>query len=118
LALPTRRKVFDIAGESHRTLDGRDRQDILRQCVPGERVTLQRQPSNPHDSNAILVSVNGADIGFICREDAPLVAPLLDEGRSYHAQLHELRGGFGDYSLYGCRISITWDEERCPNLLL
>lgn len=44
---------------------------------PG-KVTLVRQKRNPHDTNAIKVVYSGKHIGYLPREEAALVAPLMD----------------------------------------
>lgn len=114
--LPTRRTIFDLVGEGHRNDDGSSRLEELRQCIPGVSVTLQRQPSNSFDANAILVlSHRGVGIGYLPREDSALLAPAIDDGRSYRAQIHELTGGLPDYPNIGCKISIAWDGRDLPS---
>lgn len=93
MAAPTRKKLFDIVGESQNAADGTPRQHILARVDPADAVTLQRQPENPYDPNAVAVLWQGKDIGFLLREDAATIAPALDEDRPYTAQVHELRGG-------------------------
>lgn len=108
--LPTRKKLFDLVGESYDNHDGCNRQDELLQCDPGEAVELTREPDNPYDANAVLVrSCRGIGIGYLNRADAAAIAPAIDEGRSYEATLHELRGGVSGYTTYGARICIAWD---------
>lgn len=109
MPLPTRRKVFDLVGESATNPDGRRRQDILCEVEPGDDVRLEREPSNPHDRNAIAVSVGGETIGYIAREEAAILAPQLDAGRPNEAIVHCIRGGVPGAPHYGCRISIAWD---------
>lgn len=118
--LPTRKKLFDLAGESYDNPDGSNRQDELLQCEPGEPVELTREPDNPYDTSAVLVcSCRGIGIGHLNRTDAAAIAPALDEGRSYQATLHELRGGISGYTSYGARICIAWagaEPQRCVPL--
>ena len=43
-------------------------------CAPGDRVTLRREPKNPHDPNAIGVwSPRDIQMGYISAERAPLI---------------------------------------------
>lgn len=113
--LPTKRTIFPIVGESFDNADGSSRQDELFRCMPGEPVTLMREPENPHDRNAILVvSCRGIGIGHIDRATAVLLAPHLDRGREYRAHIHELRGGMVDYESYGAIICIVWDGRVLP----
>lgn len=47
----------------------------------GEQVTLQRDPRNPYDKNAIkVVNIGGMQVGHIPRDVAAQAAPLLDKG--------------------------------------
>ena len=47
----------------------------------GERVSLVREPKNPHDRNAIRVNnCIGQQIGHIKRKQAATLAPLIDKG--------------------------------------
>ena len=113
--LPTRRTIFDLAGEGQVNADGSRRQDELRRCRPGQMVTLRREPANKFDANAVLVvSMRGTGIGYLARDDAKELAAALDERRPHAAQIHELTGGMPDYPNIGCRISIVWDGRPLP----
>jgi hypothetical protein len=107
-----RRKVWDLAGESQVNDDGTPRQNVLRVLYPGEPLTLQRQPDNPFDANAIAVMAGNHAIGFIARADAATLAPLLDAGEPYRAQLHELTGGMPDYPYFGAKVCIAWRDHK------
>jgi len=49
---------------------------------PGERVSLRREPENPHDADAIRVENSSAEcVGYLSRAAAALLAPLIDAGR-------------------------------------
>lgn len=48
---------------------------------------LEREPFNPHDPNAIRVAVGGYFMGYIPNSKAQLIAPLMDSGRSFLAEL-------------------------------
>jgi len=66
-------------GEGFRNSDGSDRQDAIRMLGPGDRVTLLREPTNRRDPHAVaLFSVEGRQIGYLNREIAKIVAPLMD----------------------------------------
>lgn len=111
--LPTRKRIFNLAGESQLNADGSFRQDILRNCVPGTRVTFQREPDNQYDPNAILVLCDrGLGIGFIGRDDAAMLAPALDAGRMPTGRIHELRGGLPAYPSLGCIVSLSWEGQE------
>ena len=109
---PPKRKIFDVVGESATNADGGKRQDILCDVEPGEPVELIREPQNPYDPNAIAVTIGGETVGYITREDASVLAPLLDAGRSHAALIHSIRGGVPGAAHYGCQVSIAWDGAK------
>ena len=58
--------------------------DLIGPRRPGgycqaERVTLEREPNNEHDENAIRVLLRGQHIGYIAREVAATLATAMDE---------------------------------------
>lgn len=60
---------------------------------PGDELELLREPSNPHDRNAVVVArLGGGQIGHVPREDAEAVAPLLDRGAMYQASCKKILG--------------------------
>lgn len=109
---PTRKRIFDLAGEGQINPDGTKRQAILRYCRPGQAVTLLREPDNHYDRNAVRIATDAGTIGYLARADAFAIAPELDNGRSYSACIHELTGGMPDYPNFGCRICITWEGQK------
>ena|SRR5688572_8812790 len=109
---PPKRKIFDVVGEAATNRDGRKRQDILCEVEPGEPVELRREPQNPYDSHAVAVTVHGETVGYLAREDAAVLAPLLDAGRSHVAIVHCICGGVPGAEHYGCQVSIAWDGAK------
>ena len=109
---PPKRKIFDVVGEAGSNADGRKRQDILCGVEPGDPAALAREPHNAYDPNAIAVTIDGETVGYIPREDAAALAPLLDAGRSHSALVHCIRGGVPGASHYGCQVSIAWDGAK------
>lgn len=113
--LPTKRVLFPLVGESFDNQDGSSRQGELEACEPGEAVTLHRDRKNKFDPNAVLVqSCRGVGLGFLSRADAAIIAPELDDQRSYQAILHQIRGGVEDFPDRGAIVSIAWDGRECP----
>jgi HIRAN domain-containing protein len=51
----------------------------------GAPLTLQRDPGNEHDPNAIQVLVSGEQIGWVPREIAAELAPQIDAGTTWSA---------------------------------
>lgn len=54
---------------------------------PGRPLVLRRDPDNPHDPNAIAVHAAGGgdQVGWVPRELAAELAPLIDSGRRWTA---------------------------------
>jgi len=74
-------------------------------------VTLQHEADNAYDVNAIHVMVNvgsGAHyhLGFLPRDLAELLAPLLDKGIHLAARFKSVTGGYADRETRGALISI------------
>lgn len=66
-------------GERFANPDGSSRQDELGRCFAGEPIQLRREPLNPRDPFAVaLFSARGGQIGYLSREHAEWLAPLID----------------------------------------
>lgn len=73
------------------TFDNRQRH--IRRTSEGERVTLEREPGNLYDSNAIKVmNEAGNQIGHISKDLASSMAPRMDAGVVYHAKVTAITG--------------------------
>lgn len=75
-------RVANVAGAS------RWHEDVLRSdaAAPGRPLVLRRDPGNEHDPNAIAVDTpDGRQLGFVPRELAAELAPLLDRGETWSA---------------------------------
>ena len=88
------RHDLEVVGESHY-------QDALWRVAGGrttERVRVEteamlvREPDNPHDSNAISVQIDGATVGYLCRDDARKYLPGLRDLETRHGARISLRG--------------------------
>ena len=56
-------------------------------CAYVGAFALYREPDNPHDPNAIRVSLLGIhDMGYLPRDAAQKIAPLIDNGRKFSAE--------------------------------
>ena len=74
-------------------------------------VTLQREKDNVHDKNAvqIVAAVRGkgsAVIGYINRELAAAIAPLMDKGAQIASRFKEITGGGCGYN-YGFNVELA-----------
>lgn len=84
--LPLMTLDFMVAGCAYES-----RQDtIARHVRDGLPVHFHREPENCHDANAIVVSVaDRGQIGYVPREDAAFLAPLLDQGFRFKAYIRK-----------------------------
>lgn len=59
--------------------------------MPGDELTLEREPDNPHDQNAIKVIGGGMHIGYIERGQAAWLSGHIDEGAEYIGTVEEIQ---------------------------
>ena len=62
----------------------------------GVALDLVREPANPHDANAIGVRYGALHLGYLRREIARRIAPNVDAGDRYSAEVGSLTGGGPD----------------------
>ncbi len=101
-----------VRGVSQRNEDGSSRQAIIRKYLSeGDLLVLEREPDNEYDSNAIAVYCDSPDldeykkIGYLSRELAAKLAPVMDAGNSIDAEVLEITGE--DKSNLGVNIQLT-----------
>jgi len=102
---------FVIAGATR----SEERREGCEGLDVGDAVTLEREPSNRHDSNAILVlSEDGSELGYVPRFEASEMAPLLDAGAEAQARVKKLLETDDGYTL-PVVISKLWPEGASPS---
>ncbi|MGA7571044.1 MAG: helicase-related protein [Candidatus Aquilonibacter sp.] len=69
------------------------RQDTIAGLRVGTDLALERQPTNEFDPNAIAVHFGALQLGFVRKEIAKHLAPLIDGGARYSARVESLTGG-------------------------
>ncbi|MGB0723539.1 MAG: HIRAN domain-containing protein [Gammaproteobacteria bacterium] len=72
-ATPTERLRTPIAGFRYGAGSG-----VLGRLAPGARLTLVREPENPHDANAVRVDWQGVKLGYLPRAVNAAIARALD----------------------------------------
>jgi hypothetical protein len=83
----TPQTALDLLGEGHGTLAAPLRGihhagsgEAVASLDIGAELVLERDENNPADPNAVLVRAgNGRRLGFIAREIARVIAPLMDQ---------------------------------------
>ena len=56
----------------------------------GEILSLHREPSNPHDANAIAVWFKNEHLGYVPRRENKTLAQMMDRGERLEAQIVRL----------------------------
>lgn len=69
------------------------RQDLIATLNAGDSLMLLREVNNPADGNAVACLIeNGEKIGYLSRQIAAQLAPLMDLGAIYEAVVTEVTG--------------------------
>ena len=107
IAVPKRREIFlktvYISGWNYRE----NIYDIAEKLSDGERLTLQREPTNEHDEHAIkILDKDGNMLGYVPQQNNSVIAHLMDIGNSYLFYDNGL-----SYAQYATR-SITEIQKR------
>lgn len=98
---PLDRFDFMVAGVLHQ---GRAR-IVDEHVMPGDRVDLIRQPNNGYSRNAILVRHScGAVIGYVPETEARRLAPKMDAGARFDANVKKVLAG------RTAPIPVVWGE--------
>ncbi len=90
------------------TFEGR--QDVVAGLLTGASVDLRREADNPVDPNAIAVFFGALRVGFLRREIARRIAPQVDSGAVYDAQIASVTGG-GKRS-FGVNLLVRRERPR------
>ena len=97
---PERSFSFKVAGVTYE-----NRQLLIAGLTKSSPISLKRDPHNPYDSNAIEVIIRGGrSIGFVPKNIALNIAPLLDSGMIATVRIGEITGGVPNYS-YGVMVT-------------
>lgn len=91
-----------VVGMTFSNDDGSKRSEIIREIIDkidtgmdsGDvEIKLERESDNKFDINAIKVMADGKQIGYIGKEYAAIMAPLMDEYEEFDAKIK----GVGTY---------------------
>jgi hypothetical protein len=73
----------------------------------GQTVELVREPSNPHDANAVAVYFNQEQLGYVPRAENQIVAQMLDRGECLEASIVDLTDDEDPWNRVRIRVSIV-----------
>lgn len=108
-----RRKLqLAVVGENAVNDDCVSRQRLIEALDPGEPLRLEREPGNPHDPNAIAVCSARGKIGYVARDRAEFIAPLIDAGMALIVDVAQIRGGTPAKPSRGVWINIWKAPKR------
>lgn len=96
-----------VAGVSHANREGPTRQECICKISEGDRIWLERDSSNPYDTNAIRVMTTHGQIGYIPREHAASLACV--ETKNIRASFASK--GRATNGLWGCTIKLSAQEK-------
>lgn len=77
-----------VVGIAYRPAEAKEFASAL---MPGDILTIEREPENPHDENAIRVMGGGMHIGYIERQQAVWISGHIDEGAVYEAMVEDIQ---------------------------
>jgi hypothetical protein len=68
-----------------------DGKDVWDQIRLGDKLSLVREPANPHDPAAVRLEWRGHRLGYVPRKDNVDLARQMDHGAPVEARMTELR---------------------------
>lgn len=80
---------FKVVGVSFTNEDGVKRQDVIANLRVNDMVMLQREPANQYDTNAVAVMSLYGQVGYVGKEYAKILGPMIDAGKKFKAQVIE-----------------------------
>jgi HIRAN domain. len=81
-------------------------------CADIGTYAVDREPDNPHDPNAVKVSLFGLfPMGYLPKHVAEKLAPLMDDGRTFLAEFI-CRNEYGTYQNIGLTVRIVETTEQ------
>lgn len=80
-------------------------QELIKKLNSGEELYLVRYPDNPYDANCIAVNSATGQVGYISKDLAKTLAPLMDSGTTLCCFVTVIIGGNNGYC-FGVNIEI------------
>lgn len=81
----------------------------------GDRLTLIREPDNPHDSKAVRVEWRGAMIGYAPRADNADLARMMDHGARVEGRIVHLQKARDPWKRVLIEILVPEEPPRAGN---
>ena len=103
-----------IVGVTFSNPDGTSRQELIEDLEDLRRgdgvaiLHLKRDPENPYDPNAVQVLFGETrQLGFLSRQVAQTIAPLLDSGTRVQCEIAQITGHDLNHS-FGINIRLSY----------
>lgn len=81
------------------------------ELAQGKHLCLVREKDNQYDPNAIKVFYVPHHLGYLPKQTAAELAPLIDKGRTFFAIITEITGGVKDKENRGINLAIYEDSK-------
>lgn len=78
----------------------------------GDPLTLQREPANPHDPQAVRVAWRGVQIGYAPRAENVDLARLMDRGTRIEGRILHLQTSRDPWKRVLMELHVVQDDER------
>ena len=88
-----------VVGVTFTNEDGVSRQSIIRELAQCDTITIRREPTNRYDTNAIMVLTDKGQVGYIGKDYASILAPMMDAGTQFKVTIGETGEYKGNYYL-------------------
>ena len=89
-----------------------DGQTVWERMKPGDRLTLVREPANPHDANAIRLEWQGHMLGYVPRRENADLARQMDLGARTEARITALGRLANGRHRISYEISVPLDAKK------
>lgn len=100
--------------------DRAKRQALVSKFLVGQELTLQRDPENTFDPNAIKIMTGRSHVGFVSAKDveffgqkgglAGFLSPRIRDGEKWRCFVQAVVGGSGSRESFGCRIILVMQQ--------
>jgi len=84
------------------------RQAVAVRLRPGQKLRLEREPTNPKDPNAIRLMADRRQVGYVSADLASRLAPWMDRRHTWSATVLEVTGGEPDAPTYGVNFVLRY----------
>jgi hypothetical protein len=78
-----------VVGVTFANENGINRQDIIKGLNIGDKIIIHREPTNRYDTNAIAVFSENGQIGYVGKDYASILAPMMDVGTQFDVKISD-----------------------------